>query len=379
MKIIVAPDSFKDALSALEVCRAIERGLRRAEPDAEIVLFPLADGGEGTAEVVAWHLNGETVKLNVGNPLRRLVSAQYFLSAEGHTAYIEMAQASGLQLLDIEERNPLKTSSFGTGEMLLDAWRRGVENIFLGIGGSATNDAGIGMAAALGWRFFSKSKVELIPNGENLSLIETILPPEAQASPEFPFPRIVVLCDVDNPLYGPRGAAHVYARQKGADDVAIARLDEGLRHFSKIMMRQFGRDFSKIPGAGAAGGMGAGAMVFLNAQLKRGAEAAIELTGFEAALQNADLVITGEGRLDAQTLRGKLIHGICRKAAMAEVPVIAVCGAMEVDTEAIESIGLLAAFSLIQAPQSLPEAIAHTASGLERLSYSILKVFNCRK
>lgn len=375
MKILIAPDSFKEALPALEVCKAIERGLRKANPEIEARLFPLADGGEGTTEVVAWHLKGKMIPLKTVDPLLRPVEAHYFLSACGTTAFIEMAQASGLQLLKPGERNPLKTSTYGVGEMLLDAWRRGAAKIYLAIGGSATNDAGMGMAAALGWRFLSKSQKELLPIGENLQQVNALEPPAPQSLPSQP-PQHLVLCDVSNPLFGPTGAAWIYARQKGAGKAAIARLDEGLRHFSKKLEGQFGRDFSQIPGAGAAGGMGAGAMAFLSASLQPGIETLMELTGFEAALKGASLVLTGEGRLDGQTLHGKLIHGICKKASACGVPVVALCGALEASPEEVEAIGLQAAFSVLQKPQSLAEAIRSTKRGLEQLSFNVLKILH---
>lgn len=382
MKILIAPDTFKDALPAIEVCKAIERGLRKANPEVETILFPLADGGEGTSDVIAWHLKGEIVKITVADPLFRPIEAHYFLSADGTTAFIEMAQASGLHLLKSEERNPLKTSTFGAGEMLLDAWHRGVKNIYLGIGGSATNDAGMGMAAALGWRFLSKNGEELTPTGENLQKVETIQPPQKIQNSQYLIPNSQfhsVLCDVTNPLFGPNGAACVYARQKGADDAAIAQLDAGLRHFSKKLEQLFGKDFSQTPGAGAAGGMGAGAMAFLGARLLPGIEAVMKLTGFEEVLKNADLVITGEGKLDGQTLHGKLIHGICKKASAYKVPVVAMCGTLEVTPEKISAIGLMAAFSLLKRPGSLSEAIAFTETGLEHLSYNVLKIMNLVK
>lgn len=373
MKILIAPDSFKDALSAPDVCHAIERGVRRALPGAGCVLFPLADGGEGTAEVLAWHLQGKMVKRTVSGPLGNPVEAHYLLSADGRTAFIEMAQASGLQLLAPADRNPLKTSTFGTGELVRDALGRGVKKILLGIGGSATNDAGMGMAAALGWHFYSKNGKRTPPSGEHLEAVETILPPAADGQQTLPA-EIEVICDVDNPLFGEQGAVHVYARQKGADDAAVVRLDAGLRHFSKKLEAHFGRDFSKIPGAGAAGGLGAGAVAFLGAELRPGIETVMELVGFESVVKNADLVITGEGKLDGQTMRGKLIHGICKKAGAYGVPVVALCGTLEATVSELEETGLLAAFSILREPQSLNDAIRSTSEALEFTAYNILKV-----
>lgn len=369
MQILIAIDSFKDALSAPEACRAVRRGLLLARPEVDCRLFPMADGGEGTAEILAWHLAGDRVGCTVSGPLGRPVGAEYFLAENGAVAFIEMAGASGLQLLSAGDRDPLKTSTSGTGELVLDAVGRGAKKILLGIGGSATNDAGMGMAAALGWRFLSKKGEALEPVGENLEAVEEIVPPVgaplAQAVVE-------VLCDVTNPLFGPDGAAYVYARQKGADDAAIERLDAGLRHFSKKLEAHFGQNFAQIPGAGAAGGLGAGAMAFLGAALRPGIEVVTELVGFEEVLKHVDLVITGEGKLDGQTLHGKLIHGICKKAAQHGVPVIAFCGTLEAPPEMVSAMGLKAAFSIIRKPQDLAGAIASTGEGLESLAFNVL-------
>ncbi len=376
MKILIAPDSFKDALPAPEVCRAIQQGVSSARPDADCTLFPLADGGEGTSEILAWHLKGEMIRLKVAGPLGLPIEAHYFLAENGRVAFIEMAQASGLQLLRTEERNPLKTSTFGTGELIADAIKKGACKILLGIGGSATNDAGMGMAAALGWRFLSKNGEELRPAGESLEAVDKIIAPsEGVASTKV---EVEVICDVTNPLFGHEGAAHVYARQKGADDAAIVRLDAGLRYFSKKLEAHFGKNFAEIPGSGAAGGLGAGAMAFLGAKLKPGIEAVMELTGFEEVLKNTDLVITGEGKLDGQTLHGKLIHGICKKAAKHGVPVIAFCGTLEATPASIAATGLQAAFSVLRKPANLSEAIASTEEGLQSLAYNVLKIIGLK-
>lgn len=377
MKIIIAPDSFKNALAAAEVCRAIERGILLARPDAECVLFPMADGGEGTSEILAWHLEGETVKCRVADPYLRPVEAHYFLSSAGDVAFIEMAQASGLQLLEKHEQNPLQTSTYGTGELIADAIGKGVKKILLGIGGSATNDGGMGMATVLGWGFFSANGEKLSPTGANLASVDKIIRPEGNDLPP-PDLQVEVICDVTNPLFGPNGAAFVYAEQKGADEAAIRRLDAGLRHFSNKLETYFAQNFAEVPGAGAAGGMGAGAMAFLGAKLRPGAEAMMELTGFEKVIQGADLIITGEGRLDGQTMHGKLIRGICRKAAVHGLPVIAFCGTLDASPAAIRETGLQAAFSLLKKPQTLEAAIASAKAGLEDLAFNVLSVIDLR-
>ena len=382
MKILIAPDSFKDALTAPAACEAIRRGVLRALPMAEVQLFPLADGGEGTAAVLAWHLGGELVQVTVSDPLLRPVEAQYFRF--GEMAFVEMAQASGLQRLGLCERNPLKTSTFGTGELILDALKKGARHIHLAIGGSATNDAGMGMAAALGWRFLAKNGAELAPIGENLAKVYRLVPPDAlpnflvipegNANPQF-----TVLCDVTNPLHGPQGAAHVFAKQKGADEAAVAMLDEGLRRFSGVVAAALGHDFSQQPGAGAAGGLGFGAMAFLGAAVRPGAAAVMELVGFEEVVKKADLVITGEGRLDGQTRHGKLVAVICQKAKMAGVPVVAICGAVDATDAEVAALGLAKAVQLRLPGETLAASLSRTQNALAEMASNILKTMQLQK
>ncbi len=370
MKILVAPDSFKDALSALEVCKAIQKGAQTALPGAEIVMFPLSDGGEGLAEVLAYHLSGEMISVTVDDPLGRPVNSAYFFSLPKKTALVEMAQASGLQLLKNHERNPLKTSTYGTGQLIMHAIENGAKTILLGIGGSATNDAGMGMAKALGFHFLDENGKELEPVGENLSKVAQISGSLSQKKSV----QFEVLSDVSNPLFGSNGAAHVFAQQKGADEQGIQILDEGLRHFADLLEKQMGKSIAQVPGAGAAGGVGAGAMAFLGATLKPGIEAVMDLTGFDDQLEDVDLIITGEGKLDGQTAHGKLIHGICQQAKARKIPVVAFCGALAASTAELEKLGIEAAFSISRAPQSLESAIVATRSGLESLAYNVLKI-----
>jgi glycerate 2-kinase len=372
MNILIACDSFKDALPALEVCQAIARGLQKGGLDAQPILFPLADGGEGTAQILTYHSGGEMVTKTVKGPSFQPVEAAYGLAGDGKTAFIEMAAAAGLQLLSPEERNPLKTTTYGLGELILDSLSRGAERILLGIGGSATNDAGLGMATALGYRFLDEQGEGLLPIGGNLSKIRHIDCSQACFRPG----EIVVevLCDVRNPLYGSQGAAQVYAPQKGADEEAVRQLDAGLQHFAGLLEQAFGRDFARQPGAGAAGGLGAGAMAFLGAALKPGIETVMAATGFEERLQRAQLVITGEGKLDAQTLQGKLIQGIARQAGTRGIPVIALCGALLASPAEIAALGLQAAFSIQPRPASLPDALAATAENLEQTAFNLARV-----
>ncbi|HMP26108.1 MAG TPA: glycerate kinase [Saprospiraceae bacterium] len=369
MKILIAADSFKDALPAVEVCQAMARGAAQAGAHIETNCFPLGDGGEGTSTILTFHSQGQWVACSVHDPLLRPVEAGYGISGDGQTAFIEMAQAAGLQLLQPEERNPLKTSTFGVGEMIRDALRRGVTHIVLCIGGSATNDAGTGMAEALGYTFFDAEHQPLQGIGSHLDKIHYLTAPPRAALPA----RVTVLCDVDNPLYGTQGAAQVYARQKGADEAAVAELDAGLQHFAYVLQAHFGQDFATVPGAGAAGGLGAGAMAFLNARLQPGIETVMELTNFRAALRNVVLILTGEGKIDRQTLHGKLISGVVKHAG--NIPVIALCGTLQATPVDIKQLGLQAAFSILNRPMLLPEALSETATLLEQTAQQVVQTW----
>ncbi|MEY4108111.1 MAG: hypothetical protein RL181_2453 [Bacteroidota bacterium] len=370
MRVLIAADSFKDALSAQRVCRAIAEGFCAGFPAAEVREFPLADGGEGLSEVLAFHLGGEMVSVNTTDPLGRPCAASYLLAQGGGLAFLESAQAAGLERLGPSERNPLYTSTFGVGLLIRDAVRRGARQIYLGLGGTATNDAGTGMAAALGFVFRDAHGHALAPRGENLSDVAAI---EASGVlPELLSCRFQALCDVNNPLFGPEGAAYTFAPQKGADPDAVACLDRGLRHICPLLegahREAYGQPLhthlQDLPGSGAAGGLGAGVMAFLNGQLRPGSDAVLDMVGFDDAVLGADLILTGEGRLDGQTARGKLVHGVCQRAARYGVPVVALCGAVEASAEQVRSMGLLAAFSISLQPQPLERALENTALDL---------------
>jgi glycerate kinase len=358
MNILVACDSFKDALPADAVCRAIAAGLKKNHPGATVSEMPLSDGGEGLLDVLGQALALKWIEIKAADPLGREVMARYGLSADGITAVVEMARASGLQLLTLEERDPLKTSTFGTGQLLADARARGAKRALLAIGGSATNDAGIGAAAALGWRFLNADNQPVAQDGGHLKDIVRLV------SAEPPFQTMDVLCDVTNPLFGPRGAAWVYGRQKGGNDAGLAELDDGLKHIAEVVKAQTGRDVAQMPGAGAAGGLGYGAVAFLGAQLRRGIEVVLDITGFEVAAARADLIITGEGHLDGQSAQGKLIQGLCGRSG--GKPVIALCGKLSASPEEIRAIGLKAAYSINREERPLAEMLANTAVNLEK-------------
>ncbi|MCL2385845.1 MAG: glycerate kinase [Alphaproteobacteria bacterium] len=361
MRILIACDSFKDALPAQDVCQAIAKGLRRRHPSRlELEEMPLSDGGEGVLEILRRKLSLTPVNVEVADPLFRPVVASYGISADGTTALVEMAQASGLERLTIEERNPLLTSTFGTGQVLVHAKAQGVRRALLALGGSATNDAGVGAAAALGWRFLNASGEPVQPIGKHLLDIVQAIPP-----PQPIFDEVRVLCDVTNPLFGQTGAALTFGRQKGGSDEMLFELDTGLRQIAALIEKQLRRPgLAEVPGAGAAGGFGFGAMAFLNAKLERGIEMVLDLLKFEEAARNADFIITGEGRIDKQSGQGKLIQGVCSRAGT--VPVVALCGDLAITFEEARAMGLRAAYSINPFVQPLPELLAATADNLEK-------------
>lgn len=370
MKILLAPDKFRGSLTAAEVCEAMSEGIRKALPNAEILAIPMADGGEGTAEILTHNAGGQMHSVSVSDPLGRKIMAEFGLAADGKTAYLEMAAASGLRLLQSHERNPLQTSTFGTGELIQEALNKGAQQLILGIGGSATTDGGVGMAAALGWRFEDKSGRNLVPNGSSLGQIQKIIPPA-----NFTQINIQVACDVTAPLYGPTGAACVYASQKGANPEMVVQLDEGLKHLANLIQRDFGVDLAQVAGTGAAGGLGFGLLFFLNATLKEGVKIVMEQTHFEEKLLGVDLVFTGEGKMDDQTLQGKLIAGIAKAAQHNGIPVVALCGTLLITPEEVQQIGLSFATSILNRPMTLDEAIAYAHQGVSDSACQLTKFF----
>ena len=316
--VLISPDKFKGSLSASQVCVALEKGIKKRRPKTVFTTLPLADGGEGTLEVIQQLHGGTWISVDTFDPLMRPIQADYLWLADQKTAYIEMARASGLALLSAKERNPLKTSTFGTGVMIADALKRGANHIILTIGGSATNDAGIGMAAALGWTFLDEAGVALEPVGENLVKIASIGSPSAVDC------SFTVVTDVENPLAGPTGAAHVFAAQKGATATVIKQLDKGLNN-----MASFFGSISSEPGAGAAGGLGAGARYFLNAKIVAGSSWVVDKVHFNRALLKADFIITGEGKIDSSTWGGKVVSEVVKRCDKVFKQTILVSGAFE--------------------------------------------------
>ncbi|WP_229365651.1 glycerate kinase [Fibrisoma montanum] len=373
MRVVLAPDKFRGSLTARQVADAMAEGVRLAYPDAEVVTLPLADGGEGTAEVLAEATHGTWHTVPVRDPLGRPITAGYGMSGDGlATAFIEMAQASGLRLLASAERNPLKTSSVGTGDLIQAAIEHGARSIVLGIGGSATNDAGTGMASALGWRFQDEKGQDLIPTGATLRQITRIHPPFRPISASV---SISVACDVTNPLTGSNGAAVVYGPQKGATPSMVDELDAGLVHVAQLIKQQFGVDLASVPGAGAAGGLGAGALFFLKATLKPGVDVVLDTVAFDQHVADADLVITGEGKMDEQTLQGKLLMGVAKRTQKANVPIVALCGTLDLSPADLNALGLVAAFSILNRPQTLDEAVKHAYADVRQATFAAVRLF----
>ncbi|MEO0584374.1 MAG: glycerate kinase [Bacteroidota bacterium] len=373
-KLIIAPDSFKDALSAFDVASAIGEGIRQTSIPVELLLLPMGDGGEGFSDLFTHYHKSQTIPLTVQDPLGRPVEAQYALSEDGQIACIEMAQASGLELLAHTERSCMFTSTYGTGEMIHDALDKGVQEIIIGLGGSATCDAGVGMANALGYRFYDDHGAPMQPVGKDLKDIAQIN--IQNVHPRLPHVKVYVASDVENPLYGPSGAAHVFGPQKGASPAEVLHLDQGLQHMDTLLSRLVDQLVGQVPGAGAAGGMGAGCMSFLQGKLASGAALVGAWAHLDKHLEGADLVITGEGKLDLQSKDGKLISYILKAAQKEKVPVMALCGTLGLDTEGLEAMGLVFAQSILTKPSDLPAALKFTQEGLKLAAYSAFKLYN---
>jgi glycerate 2-kinase len=356
-KVLIACDSFKDAIDATAACQAIARGLWTAHPDIEIKIFPLSDGGEGLTDILQYHLGLVKHSLLTQDPLRRPISASYHRSLDGQTAYLEMAQTSGLQLLSTTERNPLHTTTIGLGEMIRDAIQSGASRMILGIGGSATHDLGIGMASALGWTFLDMDSCVLPPDILHFAQVAQIIPPQIDLLSGV---DITVMCDVTNPLCGPDGAAYTYARQKGADNDGIIFLERASMHMIELLGHN--SYLAELPGAGAAGGLGLGACYFLGGTLRSGISTILEMTDFQTHATWADYIITGEGRLDHQTTQGKLISGIIQSAG--DTPVIALCGSLQLSPTQVQAMGLYAAYGITPRGYDLSEALRDTEKNL---------------
>jgi len=360
MNILIASDSFKGTYSSMEVASALEEGFKAAGSGVSVRKIAVADGGEGTVEAIMAAKNGEWIFCKVHDPLGRTIEAKYALCSD--IAVIEVAEASGLTLLKPEDRNPLKTSSFGTGELISDALKRGGREFIIGLGGSATNDCGMGLMNALGVKFIDRDGVVLPPVGESLSKVESLAMegiPEGLIDSHF-----TVICDVDSPLYGPKGAAHIFAPQKGARPEDVVALDMGLRHFGGLLEKTFGKAICSIPGAGAAGGIGAALCAFQKGDLKSGVDVVLDAVDFDRRLVWADMVITGEGKMDSQTPTGKTPAGILRRAKAMGKTTVAVAGRVE-HCESLDSMGFAGIYAT--------DDIEHTVERLHEVAREILE------
>ncbi len=371
MYILISPDKFKGSLTASEVSNAILEGWKLSMPEVQASILPLADGGEGTLKVLTHHLGGDFVNVWVYDPLFRWTQASYGYDEATHTAFMEMAQASGLDKLSEMERNCYVTSSYGTGQMILDALQRGAKKIIIGIGGSATCDGGIGMAAALGYRFLDQDGADLLPIGKSMIDIAEIAAPDVMRSLE-----VVVLSDVDNLLYGKDGAAYVYGLQKGAREEEISQLDRGLFHLASVMKRDLKVAVDTLSGGGASGGLGAGLFGFLGAWIEPGAAWIAREMNLEDWVENCDIVITGEGKIDRQTLHGKVVGNLAQLAKIYGKPVIAFCGTAELDIKLQQKMGLTYVQSIIDRPMSLADATAQAYQLLRTAAFNVANILS---
>jgi glycerate kinase len=361
VKIVVALDKFKGSLTAPRACEIVANAIRSIQPTTNIAVKPMADGGDGTAEVLHAALGGQRITREVTGPIPGMrVNASYLWLERDRMAMVEMASASGLALLKPHQREPLRATTFGTGELIGDSAARGAHRILLGVGGSATVDGGVGAAMALGWRFLDAKGGPIGLGGGELEKIERIVPPS-----DLRLPVIEVLCDVDHPLCGEHGAARVFGPQKGATPEVVEQLDAGLRDLAGLVKEQLGKDVANVPGAGAAGGLAAGAMAFLDARLVPGVETVMDVIGLDAALVDADWVITGEGCFDEQSLRGKVLSGITRRARKYEVNVAVIAGSVRLSEIAWRREGIEVALSTMAPGMELREAMASADRLLE--------------
>lgn len=377
MKIVIAPDSFKGSVSALEAGNAIRDGILKVDHEIDTIVVPMADGGEGIVQSLIDATGGNIIRTTVHDPLFRTIDSFYGILGDGKTAVIEIAAASGLPLLKPEERDPMKATSYGTGELIIDAMDKGCTNILLGLGGSATNDGGIGMAQALGVCFLDEKGNNVRFGGYELARIRTI--DVSGIDDRVGKVQFIAACDVDNPLCGQNGASNVYGRQKGASDSDVETLDKGLAHLSQIVENSFGLDIKNFPGTGAAGGLGYAVMVFLNAKLERGIDIVTRLLKLDEIMCGADLVITGEGKIDAQTAFGKTAYGVAQTARGLNIPVIALAGSLGPGYSALYNSGFDGIYSIIDKPMLLEEAIDNTKELLENSAGNIVRLWNAIK
>ncbi|WP_169083353.1 glycerate kinase [Paenibacillus sp. PL91] len=377
MKVVLAPDSFKGSRSAVQIANRMEEGIRIVYPDADIVKLPMADGGEGTMEIIVQATCGEFITVPVHDPLGRIIQARYGITGDGRTAVIELAEASGLALLQGDEKAPLIASTYGTGELIRHAIRAGYRQFIVCLGGSATNDGGAGMLQALGMSLMDEGGAELQRGGVHLSKLVYIDDSEFESG--IRESTFIIASDVRNPLCGENGASAVYGPQKGAKQDEVKLLDHALLHYADLVCKHTGVDVSCLPGSGAAGGTGASLLAFFDATMQAGARLVMDTISFDEHIRDADWIITGEGRLDGQTGSGKVVEAVCVAAARQHIPVIAVCGSVEANAAYTAKLGLCACFSLVPGPCSVEEAIARTDEWMRERMIHIFSLLRTNK
>lgn len=371
-KIVIAPDSFKGSMAAKEVCDAVEKGIKAVVPEIEIEKIPLADGGEGTVETLVDATGGKLVPLDVVDPLGNLRESYFGILGDGETAVIEMALASGLTLVPKEKRNPLLTTTYGTGQLIKGALDWGCRKFIIGIGGSATNDGGVGMAQALGIKFLDEQGKEIGYGGGKLGSLARI--DCSNMDKRIQEGEFKVACDVDNPLCGAKGASAVFGPQKGATPQMVKNLDDSLAHLARIIKRDLGKDVADKPGAGAAGGLGAGLLAFCDARLEKGIDLIFAATKIAEKMEGADLVITGEGQMDFQTAHGKVPYGVALMAQEKNIPVVALVGTIGTGVDILYEAGINGIFSIVEGPMSLQECMENGAGLTERAASRLMRI-----
>jgi len=372
--IVLAPDSFKESMTAKEACEAMERGIKKVDSNISCVHVPMADGGEGTMQSLVDGTNGKIYSLKVVGPLGNEVEAQYGILGDGEIGVLEMASASGIHLVPLEQRNPLITTTYGTGQLIKACLEHGVKKLLIGIGGSATNDGGAGVVQALGGRLLDKQGNQLGFGGGELGKLNAI--DLTNFDSRLKEVTIEVACDVNNPLCGERGASNVYGPQKGATKEMIGILDDNLKHYADIIKKQLGKDVLDEPGAGAAGGLGAGLMAFLNGTLKKGIEMVIKYSGLEEKVKDADMVWTGEGSIDFQTQYGKTPLGVAAVAKKYNKPVIALAGRVGEGTDILYGMGIDSIFGIMKGASSLEEALLKGQENVEKTAENVIRLMN---
>ncbi len=377
MNIVIAPDSFKESLSAKAVASNIATAIAKIMPDANLFQIPISDGGEGLLEALVIPAGGRLIPVKVKDPLLRSIQAHYGILGDGTTAVVEMATASGLELLKKSERNPLSTSTYGTGELIRDALEKGCTKIIIGLGGSATNDGGIGMIKALGGKFLNKKEVSIDEGGGALDALNKI--DITGLDKRLLRCKIIGACDVSNPLTGPYGASMVFGGQKGGSSLELEQLDKNLLHYASVIKSDLGKDVKAVEGTGAAGGMGAALLAFFDAELIRGIDLIMDILQVEAHIKNADLVVTGEGKIDRQTLYGKTITGVARVAQKHGIPVIAITGKIGSDIDEIYNLGVTSIFSIVNQPMTLQESIEKTEYLIQSCVMNIFRIIKSYK